>query len=174
MTWISWVGMYSSTNFFPCNRYHKVLFPVFLSPRMTIFTGVRKKLKPSWQWFSEEDMFALHTWNKHTPHAFLTVILDPLGEAPLQTLVHWLQSSRDSFLPELPRLRSYQLFQCRKHFEASQAGVAARSKLHLTISHLKMNTDITAVFPDGKITKSPWFKVNMRPNYLILTGFKFS
>ena len=39
MTWISCVGMYSSTNFLPCSRCHSAVLPVFLSPRITIFTG---------------------------------------------------------------------------------------------------------------------------------------
>lgn len=39
VAWISCVGRYSSTNFLPCNRCHKVLFPVLRSPRITIFTG---------------------------------------------------------------------------------------------------------------------------------------
>lgn len=44
VTLISWVGMYSSTNFCPWSRCHKVLLPVFLSPRMTIFTWKGKKM----------------------------------------------------------------------------------------------------------------------------------
>lgn len=47
MAWISWVGRYSSTNFLPCSRCHKVLFPVFRSPRMTIFTSERNTLSSS-------------------------------------------------------------------------------------------------------------------------------
>lgn len=43
MTWISWVGMYSSTNFLPCSRCHSAVLPVFLSPRITIFTGGREE-----------------------------------------------------------------------------------------------------------------------------------
>ena len=39
VTWISCVGMYSSTNFLPCSRCHSAVLPVFLSPRITIFTG---------------------------------------------------------------------------------------------------------------------------------------
>lgn len=55
MAWISCVGRYSSTNFLPCSRCHSVLFPVFRSPRMTIFT----EGKQIW-WSSEEkDIF---TW----------------------------------------------------------------------------------------------------------------
>lgn len=47
----------------------------------------------------------------HVCPLHLTVILDPFGEAPLQTLVHGLQACRNGFLPELPRLRTHQLFQ---------------------------------------------------------------
>lgn len=95
-------------------------------------------------------MLLLEIWNKQLPRAFLTVILDTLGEAPLQTLVHRLQSGRNGFFPELPRLRSYQLLQSGKHFEASQAGAAARSRLHRTTSHVKIKTHVTATFPDGE------------------------
>lgn len=42
MTWISCVGMYSSTNGRPCRRCHSAVLPVFLSPRITIFTGGAK------------------------------------------------------------------------------------------------------------------------------------
>ena len=36
------MGMYSSTNFLPCSRCHKAVLPVFLSPRITIFTAGEK------------------------------------------------------------------------------------------------------------------------------------
>lgn len=41
----------------------------------------------------------------------LTVILNPFGEAPLQTLVHGLQAGWDVLVPELPGFRSHQLLQ---------------------------------------------------------------
>lgn len=47
-----------------------------------------------------------------TSVVILTIILDTFGKAPLQTLVHGLQTSRDGLVPELPRLRSYQLLKC--------------------------------------------------------------
>lgn len=45
----------------------------------------------------------------------LTIVLDPFGEASLQTLVHGLHASRDVLVPELPWLGSHQLLERRKH-----------------------------------------------------------
>lgn len=39
VTRISCVGMYSSTNAFPCSLCHNAVLPVFRSPRITIFTA---------------------------------------------------------------------------------------------------------------------------------------
>lgn len=59
----------------------------------------------------------------------LTIILDPLGEASLQTLVHWLQASGNVLVPELPWLRSYQLLECGKHLDkVSQVWTAPREQ----------------------------------------------
>lgn len=42
----------------------------------------------------------------------LTIILNPFGEASLQTLVHRLQASGNVLISELPWFRSHQLLQC--------------------------------------------------------------
>lgn len=138
MAWISCVGRYSSTNFLPCNRCHSVLFPVFRSPRMTIFTWetntvfIRKIAAwhfLTWVRYINRIILIIHMIVKVTcciePTAsdvILTVILDTLGKPSLQTLVHGLQAGRDGLLSELPRLWSYQLLKCWKHFGKVSAG----------------------------------------------------
>lgn len=139
MAWISCVGRYSSTNFLPCNRCHSVLFPVFRSPRMTIFTWgtntvfIKKKISSvtffTWVGYINKIILIIHMIVKVTcciePTAsdiIPTVILDTLGKPSLQTLVHGLQAGRDGLLSELPRLWSYQLLKSWKHFGKVSAG----------------------------------------------------
>lgn len=152
MAWISWVGRYSSTNFLPCSRCHRVLFPVFLSPRMTIFTLEGKTMYIKLINLTQMQHFrnGTHIFNYRGQYtwlaALLTIILDPLGKAPLQTLVHRLQASRDVLVPELPWLRSHQLLQCWKHLdEALLACAAARCgtvELHWLFVTQSMNENV--------------------------------
>lgn len=48
ITWISSVGIYSSTNFCPCSLWNKQVLPTFRSPLIIIFTGNKKKVIINW------------------------------------------------------------------------------------------------------------------------------
>lgn len=63
----------------------------------------------------------------------LTVILNPLSEAPLQRLVHGLQPGGDVLVPAWGLLRPHQLLQRGEHVpagRASRAGLRAQRRRH--------------------------------------------
>lgn len=65
-------------------------------------------------------------WTPRAPPArpALTVVLDPLSEAPLQCLVHGLQPGGDVLVPARGLLRPHQLLQRGEHVPAGRASWA--------------------------------------------------